>query len=71
MCASLAADGNHGMSNVAVCVDLSWFPSGRLIRRGLVAVFMSRIGVPGSKKWLVAPASAMAISMPILMAEVL
>ncbi len=60
-----------GMLRVAVCVDFSCAPSGRFILIGAMAVRLFITGAPVTKKWLVAPASAMAISTPILMFDVL
>lgn len=71
MWACRALRGIHGMSSVAVCDDVSWAPSGRLMRIGAAATFWLMTGAPAIKKWLVAPASAMAMSTPILMLEVL
>ena len=63
--------GIHGMSSVAVCVDFSCVPSGRLILMISAAIFWLMTGAPVTRKWLVAPASAMAMSTPILIWEVL
>ena len=62
MCAWRAAFGNVGVSRRHVWVDLISFPSGKVIIRGAVAALMSVTGAPGSRKWPVAPASAMAMS---------
>ena len=62
MWASLAASGSHGMARCAVWVDLSVAPS-----VGWTFV----MGASGRRKWSVAPASAMARLMPILMLDVL
>ena len=56
--AIFASSVSHGISNLHVCVDLIVSPSGRLIAKYLVACEMSVNGVPGSKKWPVAPDSA-------------
>ena len=61
MWASFASFGSHGMSSVQVCVDVRQSPSGRFILSGCRALFMFVTGVPGKKKWPVAPASATAM----------
>ena len=67
MWASLAASGSHGMAGHAVWGNLSVAPSGRLILRGLMVGWTFVTGACGRRKWLVAPASAMARLMSILM----
>ena len=69
--ASLAFSGNHGMLSRHFWVEAICFPSGRFMTRGLVAGFIWETGVPGMIKWPVAPASAMAWSLAILIWEVL
>ncbi len=70
MCACQAIRGIHGMSRVAVWVDFSCAPSGRLIWIGSAAIFLLSAGAPVTRKCLVAPASAIAISTLILMLDV-
>ena len=71
ICAHRAVVGSHGMSRVAVCVDRSWAPSGRLIVSGFVVVCLLWTGAPAVRKWFVATASAIAKSIPISMLAVL
>ena len=59
------------MSSLHVCIDLITLPSGRLIAIGLVASFTLMTGVPGSRKYPVAPASDIGSSTPILIRPVL
>ena len=61
MCAYFASFGSHGISSVQVCVDVRQYPSGRFILSGCRAIFMFVTGVPGKKKWPVAPASTTAM----------
>ena len=71
MWASCAASGSYGMARHAVRVDLSIPLSGKLILRGLMAGWTLVTGACGRRKWLIAPASAMARLTLILMADVL
>ena len=71
MWASLAASGSHGMARRAVWVDLSVAPLGRLILRGLLVGWTFVMRACGRRKWLVAPASAMARLALILMSDLL
>ena len=59
------------MSRVAVWVDRSWAPSGRLIVSGFAVIRLLLTGAPATRKWFVAPASAIAMSTPILILAVL
>ena len=61
MWASFASFGSHGISSVQVCVDVRQSPSGRFNFSGYCAIFTFVTGVPGRKKWPVAPASAPAM----------
>ena len=71
MCAFVAAVGSPGISRLHVCVDLICFPSGRCMCRGFVVGCMFCTGAPGTMKWPVAPASAIASLVGILMLVVL
>ena len=48
------------MPMLHVCIDLSLYPSGRLIDIGFITGCKFFTGVPGRKKYPVAPASAIA-----------
>ena len=67
MWATLAAFGRSGRSRRHVWVDFNVSPSGRWMMSGFTALSMLVTGAPGRTKWLVAPASAIAISTAILM----
>ena len=70
MWALRASVGSQGMARSHVWVDLICSPSGRLIVSGLVAGRTFSTGVPGRTKCPVAPASAIALSIAILIFEV-
>ena len=70
MCAYFASFGSHVMSSVQVCVDVRQSPSGKFILSGCRAIFMFVTGVPGKKKWPVAPASATTMFFAIFNFEV-
>ena len=52
-----------------VCVDVRQSLSGRFILSGCRAIFMFVTGVPGKKKWPVAPASATDIFLQSLIVQ--
>ena len=58
ICAALAALGNCGLYIYHSCVDSNLTPSGWLMLIGLFVGLMFLAGVPGWRKWPVAPASA-------------
>ncbi len=66
-CATLADCGRSDCAKVHVWVDLMVFPSGRWMVSEFVSFCILVTGAPGKTKWLVAPASAMAWSIAILM----
>ena len=70
-CACLASLGSLGTLISHVCVDFNWVPSGRLMVRGFLLIFMLEIFLPGRMKCPVVPESATAISTAILMFDVL
>ena len=63
----MASLGSLGTSILHVCVYFNWVPSGRLMVRGFLLIFMLETFVPGRMKCPVAPESATAISTDILM----
>ena len=67
ICACRASFGRSGLSISHVWVDLICEPSGRLIRIGFLVGKTLITGAPGTIKFPVAPASATAWSMGILM----
>ena len=71
MCALVAASGRNGRFSLHVWVDFITSPSGRLMMSGTAAGLIPITGAPGRTKCPVAPASAMALSMAILILEVL
>ena len=71
MCALVTASGSHGRFSLHVWVDLITSPSGRLMMSGFTAGWISKTCAPGRTKCHVAPVSAMALSIAILILEVL
>ncbi len=69
MWALRACCGSQGIFNLHVCVETIFCPSGRLMTSGVVAGLILVTGVPGNTKWPVAPASAIALSIGMLMWE--
>ena len=63
MCPSLAFTGSCEMSNLQVCVDCTWSPSGIMTWRGLSTTFLFVIGAIVRRKWLVASESNIAHSL--------
>ncbi len=59
------------MLRVAVWVDRGWAPSGRLLLSRFAVIRLLLTGAPVTRKWLVAPVSAIAMSTPILILAVL
>ena len=62
MCASVMAEGNHGMSRLHVWVDFNFIPFGMAIVMGRLAICLFTTGAPSMMKWLVAPESETAHS---------
>ena len=70
MCARFAFSGMTAISRLHVCVDLSFYPYGRLMKIGLLAGCTFFTGFPGSTKCPVAPVSAMTSSLGIYIIDV-
>ena len=70
-CARLDSLGSLGTSISHVCINFNLVPSGRLMVRGFLLIFLLETFVPGRMKCPVAPEYATTISTAILMFGVL
>ena len=71
LCACLVSLGSLGTLISHVCVDFNWVPSGSLMVRGFLLIFMLENFVPGRMKCPVATESITSVSTTILMLNVL